>query len=450
MAEHIVKILQFPGSEDTYVINAHALAGVEGQTILADIKDIKTAIEDIGDVLAFDALVYKGTLVEGDTLPAASRGDVYKVAFNGTIEGVTVEIGDMLICNTDNTPEGAVANWDVIQGNVDVEAILDHTHEVNIEVTKSAKTLTHAPSLTRANISGEFTATSTSVKGDHEHSATGSVTLTPEGVVKETELTPKGTVKITATDTAAENDFSYTPAGTVENTTTVTSVEPGTNNISAHTVTSVSSEGGHTPAGSVTVDNATAGGTIAEHKHNVQISAPTANAFNTVVYSGSDMDGVLTFGTSSFVTSATVTEDSVAPKFTGVAHSHTASFTGTPVKDHTHTVEVADHDDIVPNISVTSEAHNHTFKGEANVFHAEFTGTSETHTHVFEGSEGTYDVDVTVNNYTGDFAGTTNGTVDIKVTPDENGTVVTDVSINDHSVDTVDKVSATTEKGTQG
>lgn len=448
MAERIVKILQFPGSEDTYVINAHALAGVEGQTILKDIKDIKTAIEDIGDVLAFDALKYKGILAEGATLPAASIGDVYKVAFNGTIEGVAVEIGDMLICNTDNTPEGAVANWDVIQGNVDVEAILDHTHEVNIEVTKSAKTLTHSSSLTRANISGEFTATSTSVNGDHDHKATGSVTVTTGGSVKDTEVTPKGTVKITAADTAAENDFSYTPAGTVENTTTITDVTVGSNEVSKHEVT-VFSDGAHTPEGSVTVEASVTEGTVEEHKHNVQISAPTANAFNTVVYSGSDMDGVLTFGTASFVTSATVTEQPVAPEFTGVPHSHTASFTGDPVAAHTHTVEVADHDNIVPDITVTSADHSHTFKGTANVFHAEFTGTSETHTHVFEGSEGTYDVDVTVNNYTGDFIGATNGTVDIKVTPDENGTVVTGVSITDHSVDTVDKVSATTEKGTR-
>ena len=79
-----------------------------------------------------DAMVYKGTVAGGNTeaygalTPAANKGWTYKVTTAGKIDGVKVEIGDILICNTDNT-EAATANnystiaenWDFIQGNQD-------------------------------------------------------------------------------------------------------------------------------------------------------------------------------------------------------------------------------------------------------------------------------------------------------------------------------------------
>lgn len=79
-----------------------------------------------------DAMVYKGTLAGGSTgaygalTPAANRGYTYKVTTAGLIDGVRVEVGDMLICNTDNTAAATAnnystiaANWDFIQGNQD-------------------------------------------------------------------------------------------------------------------------------------------------------------------------------------------------------------------------------------------------------------------------------------------------------------------------------------------
>lgn len=79
-----------------------------------------------------DAMVYKGTLAGGSTgdygalTPAANKGWTYKVTTAGKIDGVKVEIGDMLICNTDNTAAATAnnystiaANWDFIQGNQD-------------------------------------------------------------------------------------------------------------------------------------------------------------------------------------------------------------------------------------------------------------------------------------------------------------------------------------------
>lgn len=79
-----------------------------------------------------DAMVYKGTLAGGSTgdygslTPAASKGWTYKVTTAGKIDGVVVEIGDMLICNTDSTAAATAsnystikANWDFIQTNID-------------------------------------------------------------------------------------------------------------------------------------------------------------------------------------------------------------------------------------------------------------------------------------------------------------------------------------------
>lgn len=79
-----------------------------------------------------DAMVYKGTLDGGSTdtygalTPAANKGYTYKVKTAGLIDGVRVEIGDMLICNTDNTASATAnnystiaENWDFIQGNQD-------------------------------------------------------------------------------------------------------------------------------------------------------------------------------------------------------------------------------------------------------------------------------------------------------------------------------------------
>lgn len=83
-------------------------------------------------VATADAMVYKGTIdatATGTGLPAANKGDTYKVSvatgntFNGT---KAVEVGDMLICNTDGTAavayaslvSGSWTNWDVVQTNL--------------------------------------------------------------------------------------------------------------------------------------------------------------------------------------------------------------------------------------------------------------------------------------------------------------------------------------------
>ena len=81
---------------------------------------------------AADAMRYMGTVAGGSTgaygalTPAASKGDTYKVSTAGKIDGIVVEVGDMLICNTDNTTAATESDyasiagkWDFIQTNID-------------------------------------------------------------------------------------------------------------------------------------------------------------------------------------------------------------------------------------------------------------------------------------------------------------------------------------------
>lgn len=91
---------------------------------------VKDAVDN--GLAVADAMVYKGTLAGGSTgsygalTPAATKGETYKVTAAGKIDGVAVEIGDMLICNADNTAAATssnyttiAANWDFIQANID-------------------------------------------------------------------------------------------------------------------------------------------------------------------------------------------------------------------------------------------------------------------------------------------------------------------------------------------
>jgi hypothetical protein len=75
-----------------------------------------------------NALVYKGTIdcSTNPNYPSADSGHLYIVSIAGKIGGAlgeNVEVGDMLICNTDSTPSGDQATvgiyWNIIQKNID-------------------------------------------------------------------------------------------------------------------------------------------------------------------------------------------------------------------------------------------------------------------------------------------------------------------------------------------
>ena len=95
-----------------------------GDTVMSQkavTEAITSALSDVADALVYQGTVNGSATSPGASLPAANKGDVYKVAQSGCVAGVKVEVGDMFICNTDNTAAGtASTNWDVIQTNVDM------------------------------------------------------------------------------------------------------------------------------------------------------------------------------------------------------------------------------------------------------------------------------------------------------------------------------------------
>lgn len=560
MAENIVKVFKFPGSDVGYTVNATHLDGEAGSSIRSRITTLEA---DVAALENFDALRYMGTVAASTTspgglTPAANKGDVYKVTSKGYVMGAKVEVGDMLICNKDGTAAATstnyatvATNWDIIQVNVDVEAILAHTHDITLN--KSNKTVTHTVTPTTKNITASFTNGAATVTGNHGH--TGSIEIddaTAGGTVNNTDITPAGTVKLTAPTSAGTNDVTitptgsigesateyvtsvavtisdhdahnhtgtvaqsgphavsgsvtiktgtgtanYTPAGSVGNSSAaVTAISIPDLSISAHEQAITSSAGGHTPAGTVTNEATTAGGTVASHKHNVKLT-PTTDTHNavgsvTTTYTAGSTatDGTLTIGTTNsnvtYLKSVSVSEDSIAPTFTGVSHNHGASFSGTAVGGHTHTVDIADHDNIVvspnvtkgnhshgftgtavqlvathslsaaahshgltidnaaamshsPVVTAPTSAHAHTFTGDAKYIHAAFTGTKASHNHTFTGAAHNHTGDITINNFTGNFSGTASGTVNVT-----NGTgVVTGITISDHTISTADSASS--------
>jgi hypothetical protein len=91
---------------------------------------VKTYIDEV--IATADALVYKGVIdcSTNPNYPAGDKGHVYKVSVAGKIggaSGITVEAGDMVICNTDSTASGTQATvgskWDIIQNNIDLSTL---------------------------------------------------------------------------------------------------------------------------------------------------------------------------------------------------------------------------------------------------------------------------------------------------------------------------------------
>ncbi len=99
---------------------------IADDTSLATEKAIRTAINAI--IGAVDAMVYKGAInaTNDPIYPAADAGHTYKISHAGKIgggDGEPVEVGDMIICLTDDTSAGTQAavgeHWNIIQVNIE-------------------------------------------------------------------------------------------------------------------------------------------------------------------------------------------------------------------------------------------------------------------------------------------------------------------------------------------
>ena len=199
-------------------------------TTTYEIKDAwaRTKINDLGD-----ALYYAGTLAGGSTgtygalTPAADKGAYYKVSTAGKIDGVVVEVGDVLICNTDGTAAATssnystiAANWDFIQVNIPNLGSF-----ATANYAKGAYTVPTITSPTGNNNSSVLTGGSVALSTTAT-AATGDATITISGTSGEVAA-QTSTPSITFTQTATGANF--TPAGDISSSTTVvTGVSGGT------------------------------------------------------------------------------------------------------------------------------------------------------------------------------------------------------------------------------
>ena len=222
-------------------------------TQIATTAFVKTAVDNA--IATADALTYKGTVDGGSTgeygalTPAASKGDVYKVSVAGKIDGIKVEVGDMLVCNTDSTAAATasnystiVANWDFIQTNIDGA------------VTSSSSSVT-------ANTVAIFDGTTGKIIKTSGYTIGKSVPS--NAVFTDASVTAVGNHYSPATDSSAEKDASggtATQLPTSSGTSNVQVVTGITMDAKGH-VTGVVSKGLWSPNTTYSSQAAAAGGT---------------------------------------------------------------------------------------------------------------------------------------------------------------------------------------------
>ena len=111
--------------DDGYSVQT-TLSDTNASTALATAAAIKSYVD--GLLAANDAMIYIDAInASGNPkYPAASTGHTYKISAAGKIggaQGPSVEIGDMIICISDNTVEGTHSEvgskWNIIQTNID-------------------------------------------------------------------------------------------------------------------------------------------------------------------------------------------------------------------------------------------------------------------------------------------------------------------------------------------
>lgn len=168
--------------------------------VITDTYATKTELNNF--LAASDAMVIKGGITGGSTgnygalTPAANRGDCYKVTTAGKINGVAVEIGDMLICYVDNTAKATTsnyatvnANWFIVQNNVDLATqstagLLSATDKAKLDgITSSADSVSFTRSLTSGTKVGTITINGTGTDV-YAPSAPGSASSTSSGIMK--------------------------------------------------------------------------------------------------------------------------------------------------------------------------------------------------------------------------------------------------------------------------
>ena len=341
-------IKQLKIGDKVFQFNAAKVGNILAKDV-ASKQDIENGLTSL-----VGALVYKGSLLtesgQAGYTPAATKGDVYVVAFAGTVNGVKCESGDMWVCHeaadagTSTNTATINKKWDVIQANIDVAqfAKSSHKHSVTAKGTVGSREITPAGTISQPTFTGTaaehthtvssheahtFSGTPVQLVGEFSgNKATVSGNYTPAGSISDTSITPAGSVTVTtAAPGSGETPDFYSATGT-------------TGDAGKHSHTgSVSSS--YTPAGSVEISKATSGtanytpgGTISNvdgHTHTVDVSIDYTPA------------GSITGGGHGHTVTA-------SGKFTPAGSITTPSSGGT---GHTHTITATTSSEAIKSIS---------------------------------------------------------------------------------------------------
>lgn len=419
-----------PGHDTPTIISKLRIGNKEYQfnatkvgLLLAEDVASKQDIKD-GLTTLVGALVYKGSLLteagQAGYTPSATKGDVYVVAFAGTVNGIKCESGDMWVCHeatdagTSTNTARVNQNWDVIQANIDVAqfAKSNHKHSVTAKGTVGSREITPAGTISQPTFTGTAAEHTHTVSTHEGHTFEG----TPVQLVGEF-AGDKATVSGNYTPAGSITDISITPAGSV----TVTTAAPGsgetpdfysatgtTGGAGKHSHTgSVSSS--YTPAGDIVIEKATSGtanytpgGTISEvsgHTHTVGVSIDYTPA-GTISTDGAHTHTVSASG--KFTPAGSIT--TLTSGGTGHTHSITkdtaqaikkvsGELTGTIVNGDTlelaHVI-TADPVTVVTSVSATTGSTALGFSGtQGNVSVTGTAASAGSHDHTFTGTKAT-------------------------------------------------------------
>jgi hypothetical protein len=187
-----------------------------------------------------DAMIYKGPIAGGSTgdygtlTPAADRGWTYKVSADGKIDGVTVRPGDLLVCNTDNTPAATSstystvwANWDYYPGNTDGAVIGPDSATVNSVAGYSDTTGKVIKVLTADQVKSAAGLSSVVNTGDSDTPVSGGTTkFTTGGAYTELAKKADKTSTVTSVDwDSTNNKLTKTINGTTTDVVTASTLK---------------------------------------------------------------------------------------------------------------------------------------------------------------------------------------------------------------------------------
>lgn len=109
------KGVELPGGSTATTVSVGSPYDNTSSAIIATVGFVNNKINSVLE--SNDAMHYMGTFdPTTQTLPSGNAGDTYKISVDGEIVDLgNVHVGDMIICNADNTAEGTASGWDLIE-----------------------------------------------------------------------------------------------------------------------------------------------------------------------------------------------------------------------------------------------------------------------------------------------------------------------------------------------